>query len=178
VPQPSSAARSTPAASITARTSSIRVSRSGGLANRSDIPVPRLSKTNTRIWRDSRFIKRAYLGCSQYTSKCEIQPWMTTSVIRPSPKSWYAIYAPSTALAQRVFGITRPSCCATSSWSRSAQPDGRTRPRMGQSSGMTPKRSPPRASAFESDPSAGLEWAVPGARRIAWPSYSFIRDLT
>jgi hypothetical protein len=33
-------------------------------------------------------MKRAYLGCSQYTSKCEIDPWMTTNVIGPSPKSW------------------------------------------------------------------------------------------
>src|SRR4029077_877366 len=75
-----------------------------------------------RIWDDNRFMKRAYLGCSQYTSKCEIQPWMTTNVIGPSPKSWYAIYAPSTAVAQRVLGITRPSCCAARGRSSPAAP--------------------------------------------------------
>lgn len=37
---------------------------------------------------------------------CETQPWITTSVIGPSPKSWYAMQAPSIVVAQWVFGIT------------------------------------------------------------------------
>jgi hypothetical protein len=86
-PHPSRAARSTPAASMTARTSSIRVSKSGACAMRSDIPVPRLSKCKTRKLRESRRMNRANRGCSQYTSKWEIQPWMTTKVTGPSPTS-------------------------------------------------------------------------------------------
>ena len=58
---PSSAARPLPAASITARTSSIRVSRSGRCAGstRSESPVPRLSKWISRAKPDSRRSSRA-----------------------------------------------------------------------------------------------------------------------
>lgn len=108
VPQPSSAARSTPAASITARTSSMRVSRSGAPMIRSDMPVPRLSNWSTRIPRDRRRMNCPNLGCSQYTSRCEIHPWITTNANDPSPTSWYAIDAPSTVVAQRVVGTDTP----------------------------------------------------------------------
>ena len=56
---PNSAACSDPTASITARTSSMRTSRLGMSATRSESPVPRLSN---RIWREnelSRVSKRA-----------------------------------------------------------------------------------------------------------------------
>jgi len=46
--KPTTAARRDPAASITARTSSMRVSRSGIPVTRSERPVPRLSKMISR----------------------------------------------------------------------------------------------------------------------------------
>ena len=73
---PSSAARSDPAASITARTSSIRSSsvgrRSSGTG--SERPVPRLSKTIRRANDASRRRNRAYEGSSHITSTFETHP--------------------------------------------------------------------------------------------------------
>ena len=71
---PSIAARSDPAASITARTSSMRVSSVGDLLTRSDRPVPRLSK---RIRRENEAIpsrRWAKSGCSHRSSTFEIAP--------------------------------------------------------------------------------------------------------
>ena len=68
---PIKAALSEPAASITARTSSIRVSRLGTPLTRSDIPVPRLSK---RISRQNEEMRRKYAamtGTVQASSTCD-----------------------------------------------------------------------------------------------------------
>jgi hypothetical protein len=82
---PNSAARSLPAASITACTSSIRVSRSGRPAGRSDNPVPRLSKRISRENDASRFRKWAERGSSQSSSRCETKPGTSTRSNGPSP---------------------------------------------------------------------------------------------
>ncbi len=71
---PNTAARADPAASMTARTSSIRCSSEGSRSagTRSDIPVPRLSKMSTRAISASRSKKRTHSGW------CHMKPrWVT-----------------------------------------------------------------------------------------------------
>ena len=90
---PKSAARSDPAASITARTSSMRCSSVARLASgtRSDIPVPRLSKRIRRLKDASRRRNPARSGSSQPDSRCETQPLTKTRSLGPSPITWYAM---------------------------------------------------------------------------------------
>ena len=66
---PNRVPRREPAASITARMSSIRWSIDGGLTTGSDMPVPRLSNTISRENDASRPRKWASRGSSQATSR-------------------------------------------------------------------------------------------------------------
>jgi len=69
-----------PAASITARMSSLRSSRVGAPATRSDRPVPRLSKTSTRACSATPHSNTAQPAESHCSSTWETQPGaMTTS---------------------------------------------------------------------------------------------------
>ena len=68
---PIKAAHSEPAASITARTSSMRVSRLGTPLTRSDMPVPRLSKRISRQ-NEARLRKYAAMaGTVHASSTCD-----------------------------------------------------------------------------------------------------------
>jgi hypothetical protein len=83
---PSRAARSDPTASITARMSSILVSRSAMPLARSERPVPLLSNRITREKEASRLSVSA-AGPSQADSKTDrIQPPTNTMSKGPSPK--------------------------------------------------------------------------------------------
>ncbi len=86
---PNTVARSMPAASITARTSSARCSSDGASPgpSRSDRPVPRLSNTATRQNEPSRRRNRAMIGCSHCTSTLVVNPSMSTRS-GPSPNTW------------------------------------------------------------------------------------------
>jgi hypothetical protein len=91
--RPRRAARSEPAASITARTSSIRVSRLAMPATRSDAPVPRLSKTISRANDAMRSRKAANasrngVSASHMSSTFETAPGMRTRSNGPSPTTW------------------------------------------------------------------------------------------
>ena len=105
---PKRAARSDPAASHTAWTSSIRVSSVGRAdsGTRSESPVPRLSNRISREKLASRSKKRAIVGSSQAASTWETQPGTQTRSRGPSPTTWYAIETPSGAFAYRVVGAT------------------------------------------------------------------------
>ena len=74
--EPNNAARSEPAASITARTASMRCSSVGSRSSGtgSDIPVPGLSKRMSREKDASRRRSRACVGSSHISSMFEIQP--------------------------------------------------------------------------------------------------------
>ena len=85
---PIKAARSEPAASMTARTSSMRVSNVGMPLTRSDMPVPRLSKRMSRQNDESRRLKAAIPGTSQASSTCETKPGTCTTSNGPSPVTW------------------------------------------------------------------------------------------
>jgi hypothetical protein len=87
---PSSAARREPAASITARTSSMRCSSVGRLfsSTRSESPVPRLSNTMSREKRARRCRKFAKEGSVQNSSMLDTQPMTNTRSIGPSPITW------------------------------------------------------------------------------------------
>ena len=84
---PNRAAVWEPAASITARISSIRSVRPGGRATGSDNPVPRLSKKITRVKAASRRRNRARYGSSQASSMWEMKPGTNTRSTEPSPKT-------------------------------------------------------------------------------------------
>ena len=84
---PNTVARDEPAASITARMSSIRSSIVGGLVAGSDMPVPRLSNTINRENDARRVKKRARLGSSHATSTCETKPGTRTRSVGPSPST-------------------------------------------------------------------------------------------
>jgi hypothetical protein len=71
---PNSAARSDLAASITARMSSLRSSSVGAPAMRSDMPVPRLSKTITRACSARPRSKVASPAASHCSSTWEMLP--------------------------------------------------------------------------------------------------------
>ena len=77
-----------PAASITARTSSIRSSRVGTSATGSDSPVPRLSKRIRRENEPSRSKKRANGGDSHWSSKWVAKPRTRTGSSGPSQTTW------------------------------------------------------------------------------------------
>ena len=85
---PTSAARSDPAASITARTSSIRSSSVGAVATGSDSPAPRRSNWMTRANEPSDWSSRAAGSCSQISSMCVTNPVTSTRSRSPSPKTW------------------------------------------------------------------------------------------
>jgi hypothetical protein len=85
---PSSAARSEPAASITARTSSIRSSSVGAPATGSERPTPRRSKTSTLAKEPSRRRKRDIAGLSHIRSRWERKGKASTRSISPSPNAW------------------------------------------------------------------------------------------
>ena len=82
---PNSVACSDPAASITARTSSIRCSSVGRVATGSESPVPRLSSRIKRQKDVSRRRNLANDGSSQAFSTCETQPGTRTRSNGPSP---------------------------------------------------------------------------------------------
>jgi hypothetical protein len=79
------AARSEPAASMTASTSSICSSRVGAPKKGSDSPEPRRSKVMTRANSCSRCPKRSSVGSAHRYSTCEIQGGTQTRSIGPSP---------------------------------------------------------------------------------------------
>ena len=86
---PISAARSEPAASITARTSSMRCSSVGASATGSDSPEPRRSKLITRA-NDASALEeaRATGSCSQTSSTWVMNPGTRTRSRSPSPNTW------------------------------------------------------------------------------------------
>ena len=88
---PSSAARSEPTASITARTSSIRTSSDGAPLTRSDIPVPRLSNGSAGRTTRAAGVNAASDGICHASSTCETNGGMWTRSNGPSPSTWYAI---------------------------------------------------------------------------------------
>src|SRR6266566_2438134 len=88
--QPYMAARSEPAASITARTSPIRSSIVCS-ATRSESPCPRLSKTITLAKAVSLFRRCSWLGTSHSNSTCERVPGISTMSRGPWPKMRYAM---------------------------------------------------------------------------------------
>src|SRR6266850_615785 len=88
--QPYMAARSEPAASITARTSPIRSSIVCS-ATRSESPCPRLSKTITLAKALSLFRRCSWLGTSHSNSTCERVPGISTMSRGPWPKMRYAM---------------------------------------------------------------------------------------
>src|SRR6059058_6446285 len=88
--QPYMAARSEPAASITARTSPIRSSIVCS-ATRSESPCPRLSKTITLAKAVSLFRRCSWLGTSHSNSTCERVPGISTISRGPWHKMRYAM---------------------------------------------------------------------------------------
>ena len=85
---PSRDARAEPTVSMTARKSSIRVSRLGRSLTRSESPVPRLSKRISLAKDASRRRNRAHAGSSQKTSMFETQPGTRTRSRGASPTTW------------------------------------------------------------------------------------------
>ena len=77
-----------PPASMTARTSSMRVSKSGKPTPRSERPVPRLSSRMRRANDPRRSWKCAAAGSSQSISRWEKKPWTRTRSNGPSPVTW------------------------------------------------------------------------------------------
>ena len=101
--KPMIAARFDPAASITARTSSIRVSRSGRPETRSDSPVPRLSKSSNRQ-KEAMALKKSAGVPSQATSRFDSgQPLTKTTSNGPLPIMAYAMLV-SPLFAYRTSG--------------------------------------------------------------------------
>ena len=86
-PSPHRTARSVPAASITARMSSMRTSRVPP-ATRSDMPVPRLSNRSNRLIDARRLKNCACEGFSQTSSTWWVMLGMKTRSIGPSPTTW------------------------------------------------------------------------------------------
>jgi hypothetical protein len=84
---PRSAARSDPAASMTARTSSIGTSSVSSSRRGSEIPVPRLSNWITLANSASARRNSARAGIDQPTSMLETKPGAKTTSIGPSPKT-------------------------------------------------------------------------------------------
>jgi hypothetical protein len=84
---PNRLARVEPAASSTARTSSMRASSPGSAltGTRSDSPVPRLSNRISRENEASRRRKSAAAGTSQVVSTFETKPGTITRSRGPSP---------------------------------------------------------------------------------------------
>ena len=87
---PNTTARSEPTASITARTSSMRVSRSGSRSSgtRSDRPTPRLSNRMSRENDARRSRNLPKFGSSHITSMFVTHPITKTMSIGPSPTTW------------------------------------------------------------------------------------------
>ena len=82
---PNSAARSEPAASNTARTSSMRSSSGAGAATGSESPVPRLSNRISRENEASLSRNLAMRGSAHCRSRCETNPGTNTRSSGPSP---------------------------------------------------------------------------------------------
>src|SRR3954447_2619510 len=87
---PMSTARSKPAASITARTSSMRSSSVGASATGSESPYPRRSNAITRAKFDMPWNIRAAGSCSHIISTWLMKPLTKTTSRSPSPNTWYA----------------------------------------------------------------------------------------
>jgi hypothetical protein len=90
---PSRTARSDPAASITARTSSIRAASGGGssIGTGSDSPVPRLSNRISLLIEASRRRNPARRGSCQDISRLDTQPGTNTRSTGPSPSTCQAM---------------------------------------------------------------------------------------
>jgi hypothetical protein len=89
-PAPRIAARSDPAASMTARTSSIHSSRGGSEPRGagSDRPMPYLSKVMKRLKELKRRKNRAGDGMSGLPSRWKNHSETNTRSISPSPRTW------------------------------------------------------------------------------------------
>ena len=83
-----SMALSDPAASMTARTSSIVVSSDCTSRTRSERPVPRLSSISTRPNAARPSTWRTSSGCSQVESRSPVIPRTKTMSVGPSPTTW------------------------------------------------------------------------------------------
>ena len=88
---PKNAARCDPAASITARTSSMRVSRLGAPLTGSDIPVPRLSNRMSRMSEPRSCRKSTNPGIFHCSSMWVTKPGTNTRSNGPFPVTWYAM---------------------------------------------------------------------------------------
>src|SRR6266545_5832225 len=117
---PKSAARLEPTASITALTSSMRVSSVGAPLTRSDMPVPRLSKRMSRQKEASRSRVGANEGIVQTSSTCVTNGGMKTRSKGPSPRTWYAMLtsplrayfvSTSTTIVSRPLGLACTEIC-------------------------------------------------------------------
>ena len=84
---PQIAARSDPAASMTASTSSICSSSVGAPKSGSDSPDPRRSNVITRANWVRRFPNRSSVGSAHRYSTCEIQGGTQTRSMGPSPST-------------------------------------------------------------------------------------------
>jgi hypothetical protein len=107
------AARFDPAASMTARMSSIRVSRSGMPAPRSERPVPRLSNRISRENEASERKKSAGGPSHAYSRAESTQPLTNTRSNGPSPTVAYAMLV-SPLFAYRTSGAFMKAVCAAS----------------------------------------------------------------
>ena len=103
-----SAARSTPASSITARMSSMRVSSVGTSRSRSDRPMPRLSNIRTRAKEARPSTCLTNSGWSHTEARSDRLPRITTRSIGPDPNDWYAMLT-SPLRAYRTSGISTTS---------------------------------------------------------------------
>lgn len=108
---PKITARSIPAASMTAITSSTCSSTGGMGATRSESPVPRRSIMAGRDESASRRKNRASRGSSQRISTLPPKPGTSTRFSGPSPTTWYAS-RPAGPRANRVVGGRPPAARA------------------------------------------------------------------
>lgn len=125
---PNSTARRLPAASITARTSSMRCSSDGSRSTgtRSDRPVPPLSKWITRQNDPSRCSASAMPGCSHSSSTFVTQPCTNTRSRGPDPKVSYAMLQPPLSAYRMSRIVVHPGSVAGR---RSVRPGRRAAPR-------------------------------------------------
>lgn len=80
---------------MTARTSSICNSTTGGSGPRSESPTPRMSNRMSLEKDASRLRYRAHAGHSHMISRLDQIPDEYTRSIGPSPTTWYAMCTPS-----------------------------------------------------------------------------------
>src|SRR3989304_1993136 len=172
------AARFEPTASMTARVSSIRVSRSGIRVIRRERPVPRLSK-RIRRKNEASLRKKSAGGPSHATSSEEsTHPAMNTRSIGPSPTTEYAILT-SPLFAYRTSGAS--ALMSFIDYASSAGPRGPSacgcRPFRGGSRNApwtSPRRRTPRWSASGRRSRAATGWSRTVVReevRTAWGDF-------